>query len=116
MPGGTRKEKAARQAKMQSGLKAATQVPLAVMRLADRAWEPLLELARCGNPATKSDVQVGIRALETGVWGACQNVRINLADVQDPEFKKKTLAEADEILRRAEGRCKAILNVLERRG
>ena len=34
-------------------------------------------------------LQVGARALETGVWGAYYNVVINMADIKDEEFKTK---------------------------
>jgi glutamate formiminotransferase/formiminotetrahydrofolate cyclodeaminase len=115
MPQNTRAEKAARREKMQEGLKAATRVPLNIMRLAERAWDPLCELARYGNPATKSDVQVGAKALETGIWGACQNVRINVTDIQDTDFKSATVTEAEMMAERASRKCREILNILEQR-
>ena len=68
---------------MQDGLKTAIHVPLTTMRLGDSAWEALLEVARFGNPASKSDTQVGARSLETGIWGAYQNVLINMKDIED---------------------------------
>ncbi len=70
MPKDTAEEKAARHAAMQDGLKAAVQVPLEVMRTADRCWEAMAEMAAHGNPASRSDLEVGARALETGIWGA----------------------------------------------
>lgn len=47
------------------------------------------------------DVQVGARALETGIWGAWQNVRINMIDIEDEAFKAEILREAEQIAERA---------------
>jgi glutamate formiminotransferase/formiminotetrahydrofolate cyclodeaminase len=69
MPRDTAAQREARIAKMQAGLKTATQVPLKTMQLGDRAWDALCEAARYGNITCKSDAQVGARALETGYLG-----------------------------------------------
>jgi glutamate formiminotransferase/formiminotetrahydrofolate cyclodeaminase len=114
MPRGTEAEKKARQEKMQKGLKTAIQIPLATMRLGDKAWDPLCETARHGNPASKSDVQVGARALETGIWGALQNVYINMVDLTDAAFKAEILEEAEAIMARAEAKCSEVLEILEK--
>jgi glutamate formiminotransferase/formiminotetrahydrofolate cyclodeaminase len=113
MPKNTAEEQQARHEKMQAGLKTAIEVPLTTMRLGDRAWEHLLEVAKYGNPASKSDVQVGAKALETGIWGAYQNVLINMVDIEDDEYKKNILVEAEAILSRARNRCDEILAVLD---
>lgn len=36
-----------------------------------------------------SDNKVGARSLETAVWGAFYNVKINLPDIKDEEYKTK---------------------------
>ncbi|MDJ0623886.1 MAG: glutamate formimidoyltransferase [Desulfocapsaceae bacterium] len=113
MPRNSEAEKKARREKMQSGLKTAIKIPLTTMRLGDQAWGPLLEVARYGNPASKSDVQVGARALEVGIWGAYQNVLINMEGVEDTTFKKDILAEAEAIMTRAEKQCSTVLKILE---
>ena len=115
MPKGTEAEKKARLDKMQQGLKTAIAVPLKTMKLGNDAWDALCEAARHGNPASKSDVQVGARALETGIWGAYQNVLINMADIKDEDYKAKILAEAEIIARRAAEKCTEILKILEQR-
>ncbi|MDJ0781802.1 MAG: glutamate formimidoyltransferase [Desulfosarcinaceae bacterium] len=112
MPRGTDAEKAARQEKMQSGLKTAIRVPLKTMQLGDQAWDPLCETARFGNPASSSDVQVGARALETGIWGAYQNVLINMTGITDEAFKAEILAEAEGIMARATEKCAEVLAIL----
>merc|ERR1719336_2666406 len=67
------KEGKARLATMQAGLKVAIEVPLTTMRTGDRAWDAMVEMAKTGNIGSKSDLQVGARALEVGIWGAYQN-------------------------------------------
>ncbi len=114
MPKSTDKEKAARKDKMQSGLKTAVKVPLNTMRLGDKAWDALCETAKYGNPASKSDVQVGARALETGIWGAYQNVLINVAGIQDEAFKDETMAEANAIETRSREKCAEVLAILDK--
>jgi glutamate formiminotransferase/formiminotetrahydrofolate cyclodeaminase len=109
----TEEEKAARNTKMQAGLKTAIQVPLATMRLGDRAWDGLCEVARYGNPASSSDSLVGARALETGIWGAYQNVLINMTDIQDAAYKEEVLGEAGKIVARATLKCDEVLKILE---
>jgi glutamate formiminotransferase/formiminotetrahydrofolate cyclodeaminase len=113
MPQSNEKEKKARIATMQAGLKTAIQVPLTTMRLGNEAWDALIEVARYGNPASKSDTQVGAKALETGIWGAYQNVLINMQTVQDEEYKQQTLAEAENIAERAREKCEQVLQILE---
>jgi glutamate formiminotransferase/formiminotetrahydrofolate cyclodeaminase len=112
MPRGTEAEKKARREKMQKGLKTAIRVPLQTMRLGDRAWDPLCETARYGNPACKSDLQVGARALETGIWGAYQNVLINMVDIEDQAFRAKILKEAETLMARGKEKCAEVLSIL----
>ncbi|WP_419176332.1 glutamate formimidoyltransferase [Desulfosediminicola sp.] len=113
MPKNSEAEKKARTAKMQAGLKTAIQVPLTTMRLADSAWDALNLVAEYGNPASKSDTQVGARSLETGIWGAYQNVLINMEGIKDEEYRQATLAEAEQLTLRAKEQCEKVLNLLE---
>jgi glutamate formiminotransferase/formiminotetrahydrofolate cyclodeaminase len=115
MPKGTEKEKTARAAQMQEGLKEAVRIPLQTMRLADQAWDAMCQAAKFGNLASKSDVQVGARALETGIWGAYQNVLINLEGIKDQAFKAETMKEAQAIDARAKEKCAEVLAILEER-
>lgn len=114
MPRTTEEEKRARTAKMQTGLKTAINVPLTTMRVADSAWDALCLVAEFGNPASKSDTQVGARALETGIWGAYQNVLINMENITDDEYRRTTLAEAEQLVQRARRQCTKVLDMLER--
>ncbi len=115
LPKETVEEKRLRQQAMQEGLKSAIQIPLAVMRLGDEAWDGILKVSKYGNPASKSDVQVGARALETGIWGAWQNILINMTDIEDDSFKTEILKEAEQISQKARDNCAAVLDILEQR-
>ena len=115
MPQETEAEQAARQAKMQAGLKTAVAVPLKTMQLGDKVWESLCLVARHGNPASASDVEVGAKALEAGIWGAYRNVLINLQDVEDAAFKEATRQTAEKLVRRAQDKCAEVLSLLNPR-
>ncbi|MGD8385930.1 MAG: glutamate formimidoyltransferase [Desulfobacteraceae bacterium] len=116
LPRNTEEEKALRLDRMQAGLKKAIQVPLKTMHLGDEAWPALVEAARHANIACKSDMQVGARALEAGIWGAYQNVRINMKDIQDEAFKTHILEEARAMAEKAASQAEEILKILEQRG
>ncbi len=114
MPRNSEEEKEARFKKMQAGLKTAINVPLTTMRLGNKAWDSLIEVARHGNPASKSDTQVGAKALETGIWGAYQNVLINMVDIEDDVYRRTILKEAEQLMQRAHQKCAEIIAELEK--
>jgi formiminotetrahydrofolate cyclodeaminase len=62
------------------------------METALKAYQLLAEMAKKGNPASISDVGVGLLALRAGVDGAAMNVRINLVGLKDEQLKS-TLQE-----------------------
>jgi glutamate formiminotransferase/formiminotetrahydrofolate cyclodeaminase len=115
LPKQTSEEQAARQRAMQEALRGTVDVPLGVMRAADACWEPMLEMARHGNLASRSDLEVGARALETGLWGAWRNVRLNLADIEDGTFKGQVVAEAEAMVGRARQKAAEVLKILDER-
>ena len=115
MPKNTEEQKKARHDAMQEGLKKAIDVPLTTMQRGDSAWDTLIEVAKIGNINSSSDVAIGARALEVGIWGAYKNVMINMPDIEDEEYKKRTIAEAEEMVQRAKEKCDEILNILEDR-
>jgi glutamate formiminotransferase/formiminotetrahydrofolate cyclodeaminase len=115
LPKNSEEEKEVRFKKMQAGLKKAIEIPLTTMKLGDAAWDSMLEVARNGNIASKSDIQVGARALELGIWGAYQNVLINMAGIKDEKFVSEKTGEAEEIRKRSAKICDEILNILDQR-
>ncbi|MCZ7557830.1 MAG: glutamate formimidoyltransferase [Bacteroidia bacterium] len=116
MPKTTDEEKALRTAAMQAGLKKAVEVPLGTMRIADRCWDAMEEMAQHGNMSSRSDLEVGAKALETGIWGAYKNVMINLDSIKDEDYTLRIRGEADAILARAKERCIGVLGILQARG
>jgi glutamate formiminotransferase / formiminotetrahydrofolate cyclodeaminase len=115
MPKGTDEEKQVRRAAMQAGLKKATLVPFETMELADRAWEPLLELARIGQYSSRSDIEVGGKALEAGLYGAWRNVLINLGDIRDDEFRADLAARATALMERGQQKMEELRAIVEAR-
>ncbi len=100
---------------MQDGLKKAVEVPLKVMRTADSCWEWMMELAKCGNLSSASDLEVGAKCIETGIWGAFKNVKINLPQIQDEVYKTNVLNEGEIILNRANKNIKNVEKLLNKR-
>jgi glutamate formiminotransferase/formiminotetrahydrofolate cyclodeaminase len=115
LPKNTDEEKRIREKALQSGLKKAIEVPLKTMRVGSNAWDMMVEVARYGNIASKSDIEVGARALETGIWGAYRNVLINLSGIKDEEYKLQKKYEAEQIVKRSKTMCRKVLNILDRR-
>lgn len=115
LPADSAERSAAREQAMQASLRRAIEVPLSVMRAADACWAPMIEMARHGNAASKSDLEVGARALETGLWGAWRNVRINLPELRDEEFRVRIATETEALVGRAREKLGEALAILERR-
>lgn len=115
MPKATDAEIKLRDEKMQAGLKKAVDVPLNVMKLGDSCWDSMIEMAEHGNIASKSDLEVGAKSLETGIWGAFKNVQINLPQIKDEKYKKEILSEGEAILKNAEKGLKKVCEVLNKR-
>lgn len=116
LPKNTPEEKKIRDDAMQAGLKKAIEVPLTTMRIGDSAWEAMVECAKYGNIASKSDVEVGAKAIETGIWGAWKNVLINMPSITDNDYKTKTLKEAENMAKRAEKMKDQVFQILDERG
>ncbi|GAB6023203.1 hypothetical protein CHUAL_008023 [Chamberlinius hualienensis] len=115
LPKNTSDLEIAREEAIQESLKETVNVPLNLAKTIGKLWPSLKRLAEFGNINTKSDMQVSARCLETSVWGAYYNVRINLDNITDEEFKKKALKEIKEELGIAEKSRDEILKILEER-
>jgi glutamate formiminotransferase / formiminotetrahydrofolate cyclodeaminase len=115
MPKNTDEEKQARTQKMQEGLKKAIDVPLGVMRTADKCWDSMVELAKLGNINSSSDLAVGAKSLETGIWGAFKNVEINLPQIEDDKYKESVLKEGNDIMERAKQKLAEVEKTLSGR-
>src|SRR5450755_949535 len=87
LPKESAEEKAARSAAMQLANKYASEIPLRVMETACKSYQLLAEMAEKGNPASISDVGVGLLALRACIDGAALNVRINLTGLKDERLR-----------------------------
>ncbi len=112
LPKDTPEQVTERKAALQEGLKKATLVPLDTMTIADRAWTPLLEIARVGQWSSRSDVEVGAKALEAGIYGASRNVAINLPGIHDEAFRAEVADRAALLLTRSREMLLEIQNVI----
>jgi glutamate formiminotransferase / formiminotetrahydrofolate cyclodeaminase len=97
LPKGSDQERKARAAAIESATKYAAEIPLKVMETASKSYELLAEMAEKGNPASISDVGVGVLATRACIEGAALNVRINLAQLKDEKAKSTLNAKMGEI-------------------
>jgi glutamate formiminotransferase/formiminotetrahydrofolate cyclodeaminase len=112
LPKDTEERAAQRRQAMEAALQRAVEVPLAVLRLADGSWDAMVEMARHGNIASRSDLEVGAKALEAGIWGAYRNVLINLPEITDEAFRTRAGSEAEAIAQRARPRFEEVQTIL----
>jgi glutamate formiminotransferase / formiminotetrahydrofolate cyclodeaminase len=102
LPKDSSEEKAARSAAIQSANKYAAEIPLRVMETAARAYPLLADMAEQGNPASISDVGVGLLAVRACIEGAAMNVRINLAGLKDEALSSSLREKVQTITRQSE--------------
>ena len=98
LPKSTEEEKAARVAAIQRALRAATEVPMQVMRACAEALDESNSVASLGNANASSDVQVSLELLRAGLRGAGYNVEINLEGLKDVEYVTRARGEKATLL------------------
>jgi glutamate formiminotransferase/formiminotetrahydrofolate cyclodeaminase len=113
LPKDSAEEKTARSAAIQAANKYAAEIPLRVMETAFKSYEVLTEMAKKGNPASISDVGVGLLAVRACVDGAAMNVRINLAGLKDEKLKSALLEKVKQISAESEFEFKVIIQIVE---
>ncbi len=87
-----------REEKIQEALKEAALLPL---RTAEKSVEVVKLASYCtkeGNQKAVSDVRVGIELATSAVYGALENVRINLEEIKDEKFCGEIKDEMEELL------------------
>lgn len=113
LPKGTPEEKAARTAAIQEATLFATQVPLHTMQASYKVFELCRAMAEEGSPNSVSDAGVGVLAARAAVLGAGLNVKINASGLKDRETADKLVAEANELIAKANEEEAAILKIVE---
>jgi len=115
LPKGSAKERSARTAAIQAANKLATEVPLRIMQTASKAYDLLAEMAARGNPASISDVGVGLLAVHACIDGAGMNVRINLANLKDEKLKSALSDKLHVFSGESDARFKEISKMVEKK-
>ncbi|MEY2548330.1 MAG: glutamate formiminotransferase / 5-formyltetrahydrofolate cyclo-ligase, partial [Verrucomicrobiota bacterium] len=113
LPKESAEEKTARSAAIQAANKYAAEIPLRVMETASRGYKLLGEMAEKGNPASISDVGVGLLAVRACVEGAAMNVRINLSGLKDQEQAGVLRERMQRSLGESENEFKALHTIVE---
>jgi glutamate formiminotransferase/formiminotetrahydrofolate cyclodeaminase len=103
LPKDSAEERAARSKAIQAANQCAAEIPLRAMETASRSYDLLAAMAEKGNPASISDVGVGLLATRACIEGAAMNVRINLSALKDEKVKmaleqkmQKLIADSEE--------------------
>jgi len=113
LPKESAEEKAARSAAIELANKYAAEIPLRVMETACKSYQLLAEMAEKGNPASISDVGVGVLALRACIDGAALNVRINLAGLKDEKLKSSLQEKVQRISAESASEFKKISQIVE---
>jgi len=97
LPKATDGEKSARKEAVQKATKGAIEVPFMVMQKSLEAMNLAKAMAEKGNPNSASDAGVGALCARSAVMGAHLNVKINAGGVEDKEWIKRLLSDAEKI-------------------
>ena len=114
LPKGTEREMATRSEAIQEATKAATLVPLSVMRTCEKALLHTRTVAQKGNKNSASDAGVAALMLQAGCAGAALNVRINLGGLNDATFAQQITQQTDETIRNVEKTAREVLVEVEK--
>ena len=113
MPKKTDEDKAARSAAIQEATLYATQVPLRTMKESFQVFELCRAMAEQGNPNSVSDAGVGALAARAAVLGAGMNVKINAGSLKDRAVAEALIAEANDLIARANTEEVEITRIVE---
>ena len=85
------------------------------MQASFRAFDICKAMAEEGNPNSVSDAGVGALAARAAVLGAGLNVKINAGSLKDRELADRLIAEANELIEKANKAEREILSVVEQK-
>ena len=83
------------------------------METASKSYQLLAEMADKGNPASISDVGVGLLALRACIDGAGMNVRTNLAGLKNEKLKSSLQEKVQRITADSDSEFKKISQIVE---
>ncbi len=113
LPKKTEQEKACRTEAIQQATLYATQVPLHTMKASLQTFGLCKAMAQVGNPASVSDAGVGALAARAAVLGAGLNVKINAASLKDKVLASDLIAQANDLITRANLLEEEIMHIVE---
>jgi formiminotetrahydrofolate cyclodeaminase len=102
LPKGSPEEQGTRKAAIQQALRAATDVPLGVVRLSAAALAQANIVGAHGNRNAASDAGVAVALLRAGLRGARLNIETNVGSVTDPTYASAVSAEAAKLSEESE--------------
>ena len=91
-PRKTPEQKQVREAAMQTALKEAAEVPLAIAECCAQIVDLALPAAEMGNQWAVSDAGAGVLLAEASMRAVLLNVYINLSSIKDEDYAQRTLA------------------------
>lgn len=115
LPKGTEEEKALRSKAIQDATKYAIEIPYQVMETSMKSFNLIKKMAEIGNPNSVSDAGVGALCARSAVLGAYLNVKINVADLKDANFKEEILSKADALAKQAQEMENEILEIVHQK-
>lgn len=98
---------------IQAGYKSAAKVPLRTAEVCRQVLDLCQAAANIGNDAVMSDAGVGALMAYAGVQGAIHNVRINLPQIKDEQFKDEMQAKLGALLAESKTICDKIQKQVE---
>ena len=113
LPKRTDAEKVARNEAIQAATLYAAQIPLKTMKASFATFDICLAMASEGNPASVSDAGVGALAARAAVVGAGLNVKINAAQLKNRQTADQLVAEANDLIAKANSAEKEIMQIVE---
>jgi glutamate formiminotransferase/formiminotetrahydrofolate cyclodeaminase len=115
LPKETERDKEARSTSIEANLKEATEVPLQTAEQAARTLSAGKMLAEYANINAISDLETAIAAAYAGFAGSVANVRINLAGINDTEYRKRIQEKLNALRRQIEQDQKDAQSILAAR-
>ena len=113
MPKNTPGEEAARSEAIQTATLFAAEVPLETMKTSFEVFAVCRKMVERGNPNSVSDSGVGALAARAAVLGAGMNVKINAGSLKNREQAEALIAQANELIAKANNEEAEITKMVE---
>ena len=102
LPQGNPEQEKLRSKAIEDGYRHATEVPMSTARLCVEVLELATDAVENGMPASATDAGTACWLARAGVESALYNVRVNLGELQDSQWKSSIIEESQQISVRAD--------------